>query len=140
MTSFSDIYDMALITINDYRINSLFESDEEAFYLYMRGLLLRSIPKFIGCKKNLEYSIDDEEFLEDLSKKEIDILSDLICITWLESNTNDATQINLHLQGRDQKTFSESQNLKEKASRLDEMREKFRQDVTDYQLDNYEGW
>lgn len=138
-TSFNDIYDLALVTINDYRLNHLYKTDEEQFMLYMQGLLMNAIPMAEeGCEKSLEFNIESESFTEDLPHKIKKILADAINIVWFQSVTNDITQVNNLLQGRDKKTFSAAQNLKEKSEYLDRLREKLRQDINDYQISRLE--
>lgn len=133
-TPFSNIYDLCLVDIRDYRLDYLYDNNQQALYSYLEGLLIKSIPKFVGCLESLEYNVSTSTFNNVLSLKAQDILADYMVITWMEQNTNDATQINLKLQGRDKKSHQSSTNLKEKSERLDRMREKVRQDECDYQL------
>lgn len=135
-TPFDTIADMALIVIQDYRLNHLYEIDEDAFRMQMAGMIVKSVPKFVSCNNSLSYKIETQSFESDLTYKEIDILADLVVITWFESVVNDITQVNLHLQGRDAKHNAESSNLKEKSERLDRLREKVRQDMCDYEISN----
>ena len=144
-TPFSTIYDLALVVIRDYRLNHLYENDQDAFNLFMQGLTVKSIPKFTNCLQPLDYTLDDEpSFVATLTNKEIDIVADLVAITWFETNINDATQVNLHLQGRDKKTNAESSNLKEKSEYFDRLREKVKQDMNDYLIEDFDplknGW
>lgn len=134
-TPFTDIYDLAMIVINDYRLNRLYETDEDGFYQYMEGLLIKSIPKFASdSQTGLEYDITTSSFNNDLNLMEKDILANFVAITWFESIIQDITQVNLHLSGRDKKFFSEAQNLKEKSEYFDRLREKVRQQICDYQV------
>lgn len=144
-TPFSTIYDLALVVIRDYRLNHLYTTDQDAFNLFMQGLTVKSIPKFTNCLQSLDYTLDDEpSFVATLTNKEIDIVADLVAITWFETNINDATQVNLHLQGRDKKTNVESSNLKEKSEYFDRLREKVKQDMNDYLIEDFDplknGW
>lgn len=144
-TPFSTIYDLALVVIRDYRLNHLYTTDQDAFNLFMQGLTVKSIPKFTNCLQSLDYTLDDEpSFVATLTNKEIDIVADLVAITWFETNINDATQVNLHLQGRDKKTNAESSNLKEKSEYFDRLREKVKQDMNDYLIEDFDplknGW
>lgn len=135
MTPFDNIYDLALVVIQDYKIDNLATTDIESFKLYMRGFLINSIPEFsTTCFTSLEYDETQNCFIEDLSMLEKSILADIIVIKWMERETNNATQINLRLQGRDKKSNAESSNLKEKSERLDRLREKLAQKMVDYQL------
>lgn len=135
-TPFDDIVDRFLIVVRDYRLDQLFKVDENAFQSYVDGFLIKSIPKFSECLTSLDYDATTRQFTETLSNKEIDILSDLTLITWFDSCINDVTQFNLHLSTRDFKIHSESSNLKEKSERVDRIREKIKQDITDYELTN----
>ena len=66
---------------------------------------------------------------------EISILADFWAIAWLTKEVQDATQINLKLSTSGGfETHSEAQNLKEKSSWLDRLRERVYQKITDYQL------
>ncbi|MBQ0141305.1 MAG: hypothetical protein KBT06_00645 [Prevotellaceae bacterium] len=133
-TQFSEIYDLALVVIRDYKLENLYRVDEEAFYVYLQGFLINAIPEFTGCHQSLEYSIDSSSFVSDLTYQEKSILAKFMVIKWLEKEINDITQINLHLQGRDFKMNSEASNLKEKSEYLDRLREKVNQSITDYQF------
>lgn len=137
-TPFEEIYDLAMLTIEDYRLDYLYQNDPEAFSLQFQGWLEKAVAKFDGSVTCLEYNIYDARFRNRLSKKEKDILADYIVMFWFEWNKNSAEQINLQLQGRDKKRNAESSNLKEKAIVLDKLREKVRQDVTDYQLNHFD--
>lgn len=139
-TPFEEIYDLAMLTIEDYRLDYLYQNDPEAFSLHFQGWLEKAVAKFDGSVTCLEYNIYDARFRNRLSKKEKDILADYIVMFWFEWNKNDAGQINLQLQGRDKKRNAESSNLKEKAIVLDKLREKVRQDVTDYQLNHFDNF
>ena len=142
MTNFKVVYDRAINRIRDYRLDNLFNRDEDAFYDYMRVKLYDSIDTFNGCLSDLTYTsetvgnITEWYFNGDLSSKEISILSYGLVIAWMEQNMLDITQMNLHLSSRDFKNFSESQNLKQKSEALDKMREDMSREVTEYQLKN----
>ena len=69
-----------------------------------------------------------------LSEQEINILSSIMVYNWFSRNINDVTQFQGHLNNKEFKSHSEAQNLKEKSEYLDRLREKYSQDITDYQL------
>lgn len=133
-TPFSVITDLALVVIDDYKLVHLSNVDEDAFKTYLEGFLVTSIPDFDGCKTDLSYSLETATFENDLSIKEQSILSKFMVIKWFEREVNDVTQISLGLQGRNFKRNSEASNLKEKSEYIDRLREKVKQDITDYQL------
>lgn len=137
-TPFTDVYDMAMIVINDYKINNIAQSDLPSYFQYMQGLLVKSVPKFKGCLQSLTYDLASKSFNNTLTSDEVCILADYVALTWFESIINDITQVNLKLQGRDKKTHAEGQNLKEKSEYFDRLREKVRQDIADYQLSNFD--
>lgn len=142
MTNFKVVYDRAMGRLRDYRLDNLFNIDEDAFYTYMRGKLYESIDTFNGCLSDLSYHsetvglVTEWYFDNTLSSKETSILAYGIIIAWMEQNTLDITQMNLHLSTKDFKNFSESQNLKQKSEVLDKMREDMSREITEYQLKN----
>lgn len=133
-TSFSEICDLALVVIDDYKLIHLASIDEDVFKTYLEGFLIVAISDFDGCKTDLSYNISNSTFINTLSMKEKSILSKFMVIKWFEKEVNDIKQINLGLQGRDFKRNSEASNLKEKSEYIDRLREKVKQDITDYQL------
>lgn len=133
-TPFSDVTDLALVVIDDYKLVQLSQIDENAFKTYLEGFLVTAIPDFDGCKTDLSYNLATATFTNDLNVKEKSILSKFMVIKWFEREVNDIKQINLGLQGRDFKRNSEASNLKEKSEYIDRLREKVKQDITDYQL------
>lgn len=142
-TLFDRVYDRALIIIEDYKLNRLAEEDYESFLLYLQGNLERSIPDFTSCNTDLSYEeVEDDDgnkvmaFVNDLSSKEINILSSIMVYNWFSRKVNDVTQFQGHLNNKEFKVHSEAQNLKEKSEYLDRLREKFNQDITDYQLED----
>lgn len=141
-TLFEKVYDRALIIIEDYKLNALANNDYEAFLLHLQGILERSIPYFVPCNTDLSYGEmvdpDDGEtkmaFVNELSTQEINILSSIMVYNWFSNKVNDVTQFQGHLNNKEFKSHSEAANLKEKSEYLDRLREKYSQDITDYQL------
>jgi hypothetical protein len=139
-TPFDEVYDLAMMVIRDYKLDYLYENDPEIFYNQLEAWLIKAISMFDGCVTSLDYDLDKHRFIEKLSLKEKNILSEYIVILWFESNTNVTEQITLLLQGRDRKTTSEASNLKAKMQYLNTLREKVRQDIADYQLNNFDSF
>ena len=137
-TPFENIYGQALIVIRDYRLDKLAQTDYASFLLHLQGILINAIPRFSGCLQSLDYDLNavPPAFINDLSLSEQAILADFMVLVWFMNDTNDITQINLHLQGRDKKTHSESANLKEKTKYLIDLRERVIQRISDYQLED----
>lgn len=147
MTKFRDVIDRASTLWRDYRLDKLYNTDENEYYTFLEGLMLNSIDMFDGCLTSLEYeeiteTEDDGEivtqyaFVNTLSSKEIFILALGTMIAWMENNKNDITQMNLHLSTKDFKSYSESNNLEKKQESIDKMREEYDRNITSYQLKN----
>lgn len=150
-TRFEEIYDLALVVIQDYKLDNIYKSDPEVFYTFMRGLLTVGIPDFNGCLNDLSYSSEEIEILNEggepikrtvyffnneLTLKEKSILSKIVVYNWFKSHINDLTQFSLHLNTRDFKVLSEANNLKERTSYLDRMKEDYLQEINEYQGTN----
>lgn len=140
-TSFNTIYDRALMVIDDYHLNELAQTNTTSFIKFWQGILTLSVPLFIQCENDLTYDVAEESFNSTLTEMEINILSEIMVLNWFESKTNIVSQFELKLTNREFKTYSESANLKEKRNYLNRLREKYRQDIEDYQLspENFES-
>lgn len=135
MTSFDIIEDLALVGVDDYKLLKLYNQSEEGFKNWCDSFLIKAIPNFYQCKQNLDYDLTNREFLSDLTNLEISILADLWVIEWMLREVQNSAQIQNKLQTSGGfKNHSSAQNLKEKSSYLDGMREKVRQKITEYQL------
>ena len=75
-TLYDDIIDLALISIRDYKLDKLYNIDEDSFRTVMIGFLTRAIPNFDNCKADLTNQ-NEEGFIDDLNIYEKDILADL---------------------------------------------------------------
>lgn len=134
-TSFDQVIDLALVTVDDYKLVKLYNQSQEGFQKWCDGFLLSAIPNFFQCRQSLEYDTITRQFVSDLTETEISILADLWVISWLLRETQNSAKINALLQTSGSfKTHAASQNLKEKSSYLDGLREKVYQKITDYQL------
>lgn len=139
-TPFDKVIDLALVTVNDYKLVKLYNQTEEGFKERCDAFLLSAVPDFFQCRQSLDYDEDAREFVSDLTNVEISILSDLFTVQWFKHETQDATRINALLQTSGGfKTPSASQNLKEKSAYLDTLREKVYQKITDYQLQDIDN-
>lgn len=135
MTSFDIIEDLALVGVDDYKLLKLYNQSEEGFKNWCDSFLIKAIPNFYQCRQNLDYDLTNREFLSDLTNLEISILADLWVIEWMLREVQNSAQIQNKLQTSGGfKNHSSAQNLKEKSSYLDGMREKVRQKITEYQL------
>ena len=138
MTSFDDIIDLALITVNDYRLSKLSLQDEDPFKTYCDGFLISAIPDFPECKQSLEYNTETREFVSDLTMVEKSILANLWVIKWYLRDNQTYALYRQHLQAASSfKNHSESQNLKENSTYLDKLREELDRQKIAYQLSSF---
>lgn len=134
-TSFDQVIDLALVTVDDYKLVKLYNQSQQGFQKWCDGFLLSAVPNFFQCRQSLEYDTTTRQFVSDLTETEISILADLWVISWLLRETQNSAKINALLQTSGSfKTHAASQNLKEKSAYLDGLREKVYQKITDYQL------
>lgn len=139
-TSFDKIIDLALVTVDDYKLVKLYNQSQQGFQQWCDGFLLSAIPNFFQCRQSLEYDTTTRQFVSDLTNTEISILADLWIIEWFDRETQNSAKINALLQTSGSfKTHAASQNLKEKSTYLDGLREKVYQKITDYQLQDISG-
>ncbi|MEG1151716.1 MAG: hypothetical protein RSD67_02470 [Oscillospiraceae bacterium] len=135
-TPFEQVYDRALTCIKDYKLDNLAKTDYAAFLLYWQSILELSVPFFTGCLTSLDYNTTALEFNTILNNKEISILASIMVEKWFGKELNDVTQFKLHLNNKEFKTYSENANIKERSEYIDRLREKYKKDITDYQLSN----
>lgn len=138
MTSYDDIIDLMLVSMEDYRLNKLFELNEENFKIVLDGFMIRGLPNFDNCIKNLSDRNDEErQFNVVLNDSEKSIIADWGTIMWLDKEINDIRQITSMLQNRNEAhRYSEANNLKSKMDRRIEMVEFVKQKQTEYSFKN----
>lgn len=132
-TTLSEIYDIFMVAISDYRLIDLFNSSQEDFENYLQPWLESAITDFENiCDQNLNFDNGTKEFPVILTRVNKILLSKLMVKYWLQKEVNDVTQFNLHVTDRDFKVASEAQNLREKASYLNIVKEDCSQLLQDY--------
>ena len=151
MVTFKDVLDRVYTTLfTDYKLDNLIQVDEQAFYDFLGGFLCNSIDMFDGCLSDLSYheiveTIEkDGEFVvvtnyvfdNELTSKEIYILSLGVALGWYKKQLDDVTQFKLHLSNKDFKSYSEQQNLQRRLERLGAMEEDFSEEIQKYQITN----
>lgn len=136
MTSFDTIIDLAMATIQDYKLNNLYSTSEEDFATITNAFLIRGIPEFTNCQQSLAYDTTQNAFNADLTPLEISILADLWVYEWFNWHTQNVTQFEGSMSPSDFKHFSKAENLKQKSEYMDKIREKFNQKMIDYSLKN----
>lgn len=83
-TTYEEIYGMVLSKIKSYEFTRMSEED---IYAILSDYLKPSISKFKACKQNLSDRSDEiEQFNVQLTDEEIEILSNLMVIEFIDSN------------------------------------------------------
>jgi hypothetical protein len=132
-TSFSEVYDLFMQQVTDYRLTDLFETSEPDFENYLLAWLEYAVAEFTDiCDQDISFDDDDDEFTVTLTRENKVILATLMMKYWLQKNVNDITQMNLHITDRDFKVASEAQNLREKVAYLNVVKEQCSQMLNDY--------
>ncbi len=138
-TPYSEVFDLFLVSIQDYRINRLYEKSVEDMENYLMPFLIKAITNFRKCKTDLEDRDDvNKIFNQTLSTDEKVILSNLMIVEWLTKEVNDILGMKLFLQDTDFKTYSQSQNLKEKRELLTTMKEMVDKQIVQYSYNNFD--
>ena len=138
-TPYSEVFDLFLTSIQDYRINRLYEKSVEDMENYLMSFLIKAITNFRKCKTDLEDRDDTNKvFNQTLSTDEKVILSNLMIVEWLTKEVNDILGMKLFLQDTDSKTYSQSQNLKEKRELLTTMKEMVDKQIVQYSYNNFD--
>ena len=139
-TSFDSIIDLALIEINDYKLDKLFNQSQDGFQTYCDGFLISAIPNFFRCKQDLSYDANTRTFISDLTNLEQSILADFWVIQWFTKEVQDATSIANVLQISSAfSTHSPASALKEKGTYLNYLREKVMQKINLYLLSDIDN-
>lgn len=138
-TPYSEVFDLFLASIQDYRINRLYEKSVEDMENYLMPFLIKAITNFRKCKTDLEDRDDTNKvFNQTLSTDEKVILSNLMMVEWLTKEVNDILQMRLYLQDTDFKTYSQANNLKEKRELLTTMKEMVDKQIVQYSYNNFD--
>lgn len=134
MTSYDEVIDLALISIQDYRLNKLAIEHEEEFKIVLEGFLMRAIPHFDNCIKDLSDRDDTlKQFNIELDDDEKEILADWIVIMWLDKEIADTRQITAMLQNnKEAHRYSEANLLSSKQNYRVQKREDVGQRQTAY--------
>jgi hypothetical protein len=101
-TTFDEVYSLFLSSIQDYSIKNLFIYDLDMAQEMIEFFLLKAIPKFRNCEKDiLNINLTCKTFNVNLDLEEKVILSDLMVLSWMDRVVNDITQMNLSLNDND---------------------------------------
>lgn len=141
MTEFDSVIDLALTTVNDYRLHKLFEKSEDEFRTYCDGFLISAIPHFSKCRQSLEYDTTARAFISDLTGIEKSILANLWIIQWYARDNQTYALYRQKLQNSGSfKNHAESQNLKENSIYIDKLREEVDRQIVAYQLEDLSAY
>jgi len=145
----SEIFDLFLTSVDDYRLTSIYQTSGSAtLNTFLEPWLLNSIVEFDSfCNQDLTYtdaetSGGDGEFTETLTLENKAILSKIMVKYWLTKTVNNILNMNLVLQDHDFKLHSAGQNLREKQQYLITVKEDISQTLVDYALkfNAWESW
>lgn len=101
-TTFEEIYKLALMSIQDYRIKNLFADTPEVADELLESFLINAVAKFITCVKPIKIlDFENQSFNCELDIVEKVIIKDLIVLSWLDWTINDITQMNWALNDND---------------------------------------
>ena len=138
-TPYSEVFNLFLASIQDYRINRLYQKSVDDMEKYLMPFLIKAIINFRKCKTDLEDRDDENRiFNQTLSTDEKVILSNLMMVEWLTKEVNDILQMRLYLQDTDFKTYSQANNLREKRELLTTMKEMVDKQIVQYSYNNFD--
>ena len=142
-TELSEIYDLMMMQVTDYRLTELFNTSEQDFETYMEGWLEYAIGDFYTvCNQDLDFDCETKMFSVTLDRKNKIILATLMARYWLQKCVSDITQFQLHITDRDFKVASEAMNLREKSAYLISIKEQCSQMLNDYSYhgNDWDNW
>lgn len=139
-TALSEVYDLFLQLITDYRLIVLYNTSVPNFETFLEAWLTFSTVDFNMCNQSLIFDSTTKTFSVTLEIENKTILANLMVKYWMERNCNDITQFNIHVDDKDFKTSSEANNLKEKQNALVIQREKCSQLLVDYEYRKTTDW
>lgn len=144
-TPYSDINDLFLQQIEDYRLIELYNggAGESNLNTYLLGFMILAIPEFYPCTQDLSNRNDAlQTFNYQMTDENKKILSKLMVKEWLAKELKDILQMRWNITDHDFKHYSEAQNTKSKQDVLSELREDCSQLLIDYGLkhNDWQAW
>ena len=133
-TPFTEIYDLFLVMVQDYKIDILYDVSEITLNNYLKGFLTYAITAFSQyCTQDLGTAdFDSGYFTITLNLENKIMLAKEMQSPWMERIANKVIDMEMQLSDTDFKRYSEAQNLTAKNARLQTIREKISQDELDY--------
>lgn len=142
MTAFSTIEDLALVTIQDYKLDSLYKSNPTDWETFIAGFVVRASLLFDNSRVDLSYDLDTLSFNADLGNPEILVLVYLFIQMWIERVQQKLSDLVPTMTPSDAKRTGISTVMKERQEMLNQMREKTSQLMVDYGKNsvNWQDW
>jgi len=133
----TDVIDLFMTQIDDYRLTALYQSSETDFTVYLTSFLNFAIVEFTPiCTQSLVYDGTTKNFTDTLTLENQVILAQLMVKYWLNKEVQDITQMSIHIRDKDFSIHSEANNLKEKSAYLMTVKENLSQILNDYSYRN----
>ena len=107
-TSYEDIYGVFLSKITDY---SILDYDDNTFNMEMMSYLNSACARFDSFEKANTRDELMEEFTETLSYIEIEILANLMLLSWITPKINNIELLKLALSSKDYSMYSQANQL-----------------------------
>lgn len=142
MTAFSTIEDLALVTIQDYKLDSLYKSNPTDWETFIAGFVVRASLLFDNSRVDLSYDLDTLSFNADLGSSEILVLVYLFIQMWIERVQQKLSDLVPTMTPSDAKRTGISTVMKERQEMLNQIREKTSQLMVDYGKHsvNWQDW
>lgn len=135
-TPFSTIEDLAMVTIQDYKLDALYQSSPTDWATFVGGFVVRASLLFGNSAIDLSYDISTLSFNNTLGAQETNILVYLFIQMWLERSAQNLSQKMATMTPSDAKRTNLPTTLKEQQYALDAIREKTSQLMTEYSYDH----
>lgn len=144
----STIVDAFMMRISDYRLDTIYAtSGSMALNLYAETWILDAAEEFSDfCDQSLTYvssgSATEGYFIEDLTTRNIILISKLMTKYWLGKTIRDILQMQNFVTDKDFSTFSSAQNLIAKKQYYSLLQEELSQDLMNYAYrnNNWTNW
>lgn len=136
MTSISEVIDLFLMLVNDYKLKQIFDLGN--LEQYAEPWLLLSTVDFNRVRDvPLDYDSVTKTFSETLSNEDMTVLAQLMVKYWLTKEVNDVLAMENILQDHDFTRHSEAQNLDAKRNLLIRQVEDCKQLLIQYGYDHF---
>jgi hypothetical protein len=134
VTSFSVIYAIFKKLVDDYILNSLYDSSETKYNTYVLPWLLLSIVDFTPyCTQDLtDVDLTRGQFNFAMTLENISMLAFIMQKYWMTNKTQNLLQMSNVVQDKDFTRHSESQNISTKENVLNDIYERVSQRLMDY--------